>query len=112
MLEEVKKAKNEVFWEGEHLIVNTRSGNSYKLEEQIGEVIDKAIKTSTVRRENRGVVTKTLKENSMFSTLIVKSCVEPVLKENEFDISKLKGSETILLKKAIAKLYDISNFLN
>jgi hypothetical protein len=110
--EQVKKRRSEIYWEGDQLICVMRNGTMYKFEEQTGGIIEEAARSATVRRTERGQVVEELKENLMFNKLICKSCVEPVLKESEFEINKLKGSETVALKKAMLELYDIESFLN
>lgn len=104
--------KNEMYWEGEFLIVKTRRGKTYKFEEQNESVLSDARKVATMQKRDRnGNVTPELNEELMFTKMLVGSCVEPKLIESEFDLNALKGSEAMLLRKALFKLYDLDSFL-
>lgn len=107
----VKRGKNTYAWVGEQLVATTRSGKVYKFEEQIGDVIEKAAKVATIKRKEGNQLVTTLDEVTMYNTLICRSCVEPELDETTFDMNKLKGSETMLLKKVMLELYDLESFM-
>lgn len=107
----VVRAKNSFEWKGEKLVVTTRSGAIYEFEEQLGDALDKAAKAATMKKQVGNQMTETLNEAVMYNTLICQSCVKPKLDEMEFEINKLKGSETILLKKAMMELYDLESFM-
>lgn len=105
------RKRNNMSWKDDKLIVETRSGKVFELEEQLGSVLEDAAKVATTKKQQGDKIFNELNETVLYNTLICKSCVEPVLNEMDFDITKLKGSEMVLLKKAIMELYDIHNFL-
>jgi hypothetical protein len=102
------KPKNSIEWEKGLLVIKTRSGKYFKLEEQTGKVFDKAVKVSTKKVRIGNTVTDELNEEMLEELLFIKSCVEPILKEGEFEINSLLASETITIKKALAELYDLN----
>lgn len=102
---------NDIYWEDSKLVFKTRSGKVYKFEEQTGQIIKDARTSSTMIRVERGQRVEELNEDLFYNKMIVKSCVEPQLKESEFDINKLPGSEGLGLRKVINELYDIQAFL-
>ena len=106
-----KRKKNSMTWKGDKLILETRSGKVYGLEEQLGSILEDAAKVATTKKQQGDKIVSDINEKVMYNHLVCKSCTNPTLNEMEFDIAKLKGSEMVLFKKAIVSLYDIHTFL-
>lgn len=111
-IREVGSRKNEIYWEGEILVVKTRSGTIYRLEEQQSEVVEN-IRASCIRRERQrnGQIEESIDEVLAGTKLFIKSCISPKLNEDNFDFKKLKGSESMALQRALNELYDMGQFL-
>jgi len=103
--------ENTLGWEKGLYVLRTRSGKVYRLEEQSGKVFSQARKVSTMIKKTRQGETEETNTEMMYNILIIKSCVEPVLKQSTFNLDDLPGSESLMLRKAIMDLYSMDAFL-
>ena len=107
----MNKRENKIEWKDDKMIVTIRSGKVYELEEQSDKVVTKCRKAAEINKKNGRETTIDVDEDVMNEMLLIKSCVKPILKESEFDLTSLPGSEAMALRKAIQDLYDLEIFL-
>lgn len=111
IVEEDEPQENTLEWQGDKFVLTCRRGKQYVFEEQPDSVITNARKSSTMIKRTRSGDTEDINIDMMYSKMIVKSCVDPILKESDFDLGKLPGSEALLLRKAMMDLYSMNSFL-